>query len=240
MNMTLLWFGTLCVFMPSVLFDSSSFSPGTDRLLRLSRFISVLMVLAYAGYMVFQMFTHKDLYEEDGDSASDDEKSRCSDDQPLLQMAGGSDDHTIAVAPDTPRPVKSDDEDEDGPSISRTSAVTTMGVVALLIAILSDYLVTSIVGAAVEMNVPLPFLVVILLPIINNARSSTQILVLILPFAVLLAWMMGQPMDLNLNTFESWILLMTVILVYPSSSSHFFISHDGIANWLRGMILLLA
>lgn len=44
------------------------------------------------------------------------------------------------------------------------------------------------------------------------AGSSTQVGVLVVPFCVVLAWMMGQPLDLNFNEFEALVLFISVLL----------------------------
>jgi hypothetical protein len=44
------------------------------------------------------------------------------------------------------------------------------------------------------------------------AGSSTQIGVLVVPFCVVLAWMMGQPLDLNFKEFEALVLFISVLL----------------------------
>lgn len=35
---------------------------------------------------------------------------------------------------------------------------------------------------------------------------------LVVPFCVVLAWMMGQPLDLNFNEFEALVLFISVLL----------------------------
>ena len=35
---------------------------------------------------------------------------------------------------------------------------------------------------------------------------------LVVPFCVILAWIMGQPLDLNFNGFEAMVLFMSVLL----------------------------
>lgn len=44
------------------------------------------------------------------------------------------------------------------------------------------------------------------------AGSATQIAALVMPGSVLLAWVMGQPLDLNFNSFETATLFITVLL----------------------------
>ena len=62
--------------------------------------------------------------------------------------------------------------------------------------------------------------------------SSTQVGVLVVPFCVVLAWMMGQPLDLNFNSFETTTLFISVLLAIT-------VMQDGTSNWLKGVLLLL-
>ncbi|KAK3250727.1 hypothetical protein CYMTET_39906 [Cymbomonas tetramitiformis] len=63
--------------------------------------------------------------------------------------------------------------------------------------------------------------------------SSTQIAVFVLPLCVVVGWVMGQPLDLNMHVFETVTLVMTVITVA-------FCISDGESNWLKGLTLILA
>ena len=49
---------------------------------------------------------------------------------------------------------------------------------------------------------------------------------LIIPFTVILGWMMGVPMDLNFNEFETGAYVLTVLLAVLTI-------HDGMANYLK-------
>ena len=62
--------------------------------------------------------------------------------------------------------------------------------------------------------------------------SSTQVAMLLLPFAVMLAWAMGKGLSLDLGSFEAGVLLSTVLL------SSIMLA-DGSCNWLKGLVLLL-
>jgi Ca2+:H+ antiporter len=84
--------------------------------------------------------------------------------------------------------------------------------------------------------VPLPFISVIILPIVGNAAehasaimfalkdkldislgvaigSSTQISMFVIPFCVIIGWPMGTQMDLNFQLFETGTLFITVLVV---------------------------
>lgn len=47
----------------------------------------------------------------------------------------------------------------------------------------------------------------------HAAGSATQVATLVVPFTVVLAWMMGRPLDLNFNAFEAFILTASVLIV---------------------------
>jgi Ca2+:H+ antiporter len=63
--------------------------------------------------------------------------------------------------------------------------------------------------------------------------SATQVLVLIVPFCVVLAWAMGSPLDLNFNEFEAAVLFVSVLLATV-------VLQDGTANYLKGLLLVCA
>lgn len=120
---------------------------------------------------------------------------------------------------------------------------------------MSEYLVNAIEGASVAMSIPVAFISVILLPIVGNAAehagavmfavkdkldislgvaigSSTQIAMFGIPFCVVVGWIMGRPMDLNFQLFETATLFMSVLVVA-------FMLQDGTSNYFKGLMLLL-
>jgi Ca2+:H+ antiporter len=126
----------------------------------------------------------------------------------------------------------------------------------VLISLLSDYLVSTIEGASASWDFSVAFISVILLPIVGNAAehasavmfamknkmdislgvavgSATQIALLVIPFCVIAGWVIDQPMDLNMEVFETATLFTTVVTVA-------FVCQDGKSNWLKGLVLILA
>lgn len=63
--------------------------------------------------------------------------------------------------------------------------------------------------------------------------SSTQIAVCVLPFLVLLGWILGKDLDLNFGAYESACVFLTVVSVT-------FAIKDGESNWLVGATLICA
>lgn len=61
--------------------------------------------------------------------------------------------------------------------------------------------------------------------------SSMQIALLVTPFMVILGWIIGQPMSLHFQTFETVIFFISTYLTYH-------VVQDGKSNYLEGAMLL--
>ncbi|MGF1515959.1 MAG: calcium/proton exchanger [Elainellaceae cyanobacterium] len=127
-------------------------------------------------------------------------------------------------------------------------------VATVMVAIESEFLVSTLEEATEEIGLTRLFTGVILLPIIGNAAehatavtvaiknkmdlsisvavgSTLQIALFVAPLLVLVGWFTGQPMDLNFNPFE---LVAVAVSVFVANS----VSSDGSSNWLEGALLL--
>ncbi|KAL0562976.1 hypothetical protein V5O48_019102, partial [Marasmius crinis-equi] len=151
---------------------------------------------------------------------------------------------------------EAEEEEEETPQMSFPMALVLLAIVTVLVAVTAEWLVDSINGM-VE-NSPIitkEFIGIILLPIVGNAAehvtavtvsvkdkltlslgvavgSSIQIALFVIPFTVLLAWMMGKPLTLLFDPYESITLFLAVIVVN-------YCVQDGKSNWLEGLILML-
>ncbi|TYK01087.1 vacuolar cation/proton exchanger 3-like isoform X1 [Cucumis melo var. makuwa] len=200
-NSGLLLMAVMGLLFPAVLRSTHTELHSGKSELALSRFSSGIMLVAYAAYLVFQLKSDKNLYlpvdEVDNEGSSDD---------------------------------------EEAPEISMWESIVWLSILTIWISVLSEYLVNAIEGASVAMNIPVAFISVILLPIVGNAAehagaimfamkdkldislgvaigSSTQISMFGIPFCVVIGWIMGCPMDLNFQLFETATLFITVIVV---------------------------
>ncbi|TYK19377.1 vacuolar cation/proton exchanger 5 isoform X1 [Cucumis melo var. makuwa] len=190
--------------------------------LALSRFSSCIMLLAYAAYLFFQLRSQTNLYSSVYEEETHSEESS--------------------------------DEDE-APEISKWESVIWLSILTVWISVLSKYLVDAIEIASESLKIPVSFISVILLPIVGNAAehasaimfamkdkldislgvaigSSTQISMFGIPFCVVTGWIMGQPMDLNFQLFETATLFITVIVVA-------FLLQEGTSNYFKGLMLIL-
>ncbi|PKA64027.1 Vacuolar cation/proton exchanger 2 [Apostasia shenzhenica] len=221
-NSGLLLMAVMGLMFPAVLhFTHSEVHFGKSEL-SLSRFSSCVMLVAYASYLFFQLKGRHKLYSpvDEGEKENDD-----------------------------------DSDEEDIPEITLWESVAWLAVLTAWVSILSGYLVDAIQGASEAMNMPVAFISVVLLPIVGNAAehasaimfamkdklditlgvaigSSTQISMFLIPFCVVIGWIMGKEMDLNFQLFETASLFITVLVVA-------FMLQEGTANYFKGLMLIL-
>nr|VDC81748.1 unnamed protein product [Brassica rapa] len=221
-NSGLLLMAVMGILFPAVLYYTHSEVHTGSSELALSRFSSCIMLIAYAAYLFFQLKSQSSSYSRLEEEANQNEE------------ASG--------------------EDED-PEISKWEAIIWLSILTAWVSLLSGYLVDAIEGASVSWNIPIAFISVILLPIVGNAAehagaimfamkdkldlslgvaigSSIQISMFVVPFCVVIGWMMGEQMDLNFQLFETAMLFITVIVVA-------FFLQEGTSNYFKGLMLIL-
>jgi len=148
------------------------------------------------------------------------------------------------------------EDDDDERILGAKGAVMWLAVITFFIAVLSEYMVDAIRGAAAELQVPDLFLGTIIIPIVGNAAehaaaiifaaknkmelslgiavgSATQIALFVVPLCVVIAWFFDIPLSLDFHPFETGCLLLTVMLVAS-------ITQTGESNWLQGIMLIVA
>lgn len=220
-NSGLLLMAVMGIMFPAVLhFTHSEVHFGKSEL-SLSRFSSCIMLVAYASYLYFQLRCQQNLYSP---------------------VEGEEENHD-------------DSDEEEAPELTQWEAVGWLAILTVWVSILSGYLVDAIQGASDSLNMPVAFISVILLPIVGNAAehasaimfamkdklditlgvaigSSTQISMFVIPFCVVVGWIMGKPMDLNFQLFETATLFITVLVVA-------FMLQEGTSNYFKGLMLIL-
>lgn len=187
-------------------------------MLMLSHGTAIILLLLYVLYLVFQLKTHTSMFDAENAAADDD-----------------------------------DDEESEEPQMSPWAAAFVLIVVTVMVAICAEYLVDSIDSLVAEFNISKTFVGLILLPIVGNAAehvtaivvalkdkmdlamgvaigSSMQIALLVTPFLVILGWIMGQPMTLHFETFETVVFFVSVLVVT-------YVIGDGKSNYLEGAMV---
>ncbi|KAH1197134.1 hypothetical protein AAZX31_18G070000 [Glycine max] len=221
-NSGLLLMAVMGILFPAVLhYTHTEVRVGKSEL-SLSRLSSCIMLVAYVAYLFFQLKSQRSLYV----SVNEDES----------QNGNNS-------------------NDDESPDISKWETLIWLSVMTAWISILSEYLVGAMEGASMAWEIPVAFISVILLPLVGNAAehasaimfamkdkldislgvaigSSTQISMFVIPFCVVIGWIIGQPMDLNFQLFETAALFLTVIVVA-------FMLQEGTANYFKGLMLIL-
>ncbi|KAF8625549.1 hypothetical protein AX15_005316 [Amanita polypyramis BW_CC] len=167
------------------------------------------------------------------------------------QSITGSNDGTPT---DEERGTKDDNDSEEMPEMNLIVALLLLVGVTVLVAVTSEFLVDSINGLTATGTITEEFVGLILLPIVGNAAehvtavtvsvkdklnlslgvavgSSIQISLFVIPFVVVLGWILGKPMSLLFDGYESIALFLSVLTVN-------YVVQDGKSNWLEGMILI--
>ncbi|KAI0714467.1 Sodium/calcium exchanger protein-domain-containing protein [Cerioporus squamosus] len=146
------------------------------------------------------------------------------------------------------------EEEVEQPQMSVPLTIGLLVVVTVLVAVTAEFLVDSIDGLTASGHISKEFVGLILLPIVGNAAehvtavtvsvkdkltlslgvavgSSIQIALFVIPFIVTLGWIIGKPMSLLFDPFESVVLFLSVLVVN-------YTVQDGKSNWLEGMVLM--
>ncbi|KZV53424.1 vacuolar cation/proton exchanger 3-like [Dorcoceras hygrometricum] len=221
-NSVMLLLGLLCHLLPLMLklsgTPAASIAAGQ---LQLSRASCVVMLVGYIVYLLFQLWTHRQLLEDE----------EANDDGDLIS------------------------DEKHGPVIGFWSACFWLVLMTGIIAPLSEYIVASIEVTSDAWGLSVSFISVILLPIVGNAAehagaiifafknkldisiglalgSATQIAMFVIPLSVLMSWIMGMDMDLDLNPLETSCLAMSILVTA-------FTLQDGKSHYLKGLVLVL-
>lgn len=205
--------------------------PGSSDtlILSLSRGVSIILLVVYILYLLFQLKTHKSLFEEQAQEADDG----------II---------TTSLPPD-----ESDVKPEEQ-KLSVLSSIIVLIVATTLVSVCADYLVGSIDDIVESSGLSKTFIGLIVIPIVGNAAehvtaiivamkdkmdlaigvavgSSLQIAIFVTPFMVLVGWIIDVPMSLYFSTFETAILFVSVFITN-------LVILDGELNWLEGAMLL--
>ncbi|XP_074560488.1 vacuolar cation/proton exchanger 1b-like isoform X2 [Curcuma longa] len=205
-NTGLLLLGALChtllLLFRYAVNSSDKMEDSTAPALALSRACSIIMLLGYVAYLFFQLKTHSQLFE-------------------------------------SPKGEEEDNDDvvtEDKPVIGFASAMAWLVAMTIVISILSEYVVETIEAVSDSWGLSVGFISIILLPIVGNAAehagamifafknklditlgvslgSATQISMFVVPLCVIVAWITGIKMDLDLNLLETGSLIMAILVI---------------------------
>lgn len=188
-----------------------------EQILAVSRGTAIVLLILYVMYLWFQLKTHSNLFVLESQQNADGEPEE--------------------------------------PAMGAIAAGLVLIVTTVLVSICADYLVGSIDDIVEKAHISKTFIGLILIPIVGNAAehvtavvvavknkmdlamgvaigSSIQIALLVTPFLVILGWaVLGQPMSLHFETFETVAFAFSVLVVC-------YTVQDGKSNYLEGAMLL--
>ncbi|KAK9699119.1 hypothetical protein RND81_08G154000 [Saponaria officinalis] len=220
-NCFLLLLGLFCHILP-LLLKMAAKSGEIDAALptlSLSRAGSIVMLVAYVAYLVFQLWTHRQLFETKEDS---DEDETVEEEVPVIGFWSGFSwlaGMTVVIALLSEFIVGSIEDASESWGIS----VSFISIILL-----------PIVGNAAEHAGAIIFAFKNKLDISLGVAlgSATQISMFVVPLCVIVAWIMGIQMDLDFNTVETGCLALSIILTA-------FTLQDGTSHYMKGIVLLL-
>jgi Ca2+:H+ antiporter len=226
----------------------------------LSRGTAIILLVVYGCYLYFQLKTHSAMYAEESQKVPIKSRKQSiqnvggADGSAVVGAASHVEGGTDTTLRDQQEPV-ADKQEPDGQKLHLAVAVFTLAASTALVSICAEFMVDSISSITSGDNgISIVFVGLILLPIIGNASehisavtvackdkmdlsigialgSSMQIALLIIPFIVILGWILGNDdMNLSFDGFQIVVLFVSVLLV------NYLIS-DGKSNWLEGVLL---
>jgi Ca2+:H+ antiporter len=211
------------LIIPATLYAALAKSPkgSEDNILVLSHGTAIILLILYILYLYFQLKSHRRLFDEESESNS--------------------------IAQD-------DDAHHEGHILAPIPAGVVLLVVTVIVAVCAEYLVDSIDSIVETAHISKTFIGLILIPIVGNAAehvtavvvaykdkmdlaigvaigSSMQIALFVTPFMVILGWIIGQPMTLHFQGFETVVFFLSVLVVN-------YLIQDGKSNYLEGAMCL--
>ncbi|KAH8826572.1 calcium/proton exchanger [Flagelloscypha sp. PMI_526] len=239
-NSSLLVIAVIAVLLPGAFSFSSTQANERVDILHMSHGV------IYGGYLVFQLYSHATMYgDESGDIAKSTKyEPRKSKKKEGETDAEGGDQHEN----------EEEEEEVEEPQMTTVAGIVLLVIVTVLVALTAEWLVDSIDGMTKSAGISKEFVGIILLPIVGNAAehvtaitvsvkdklnlslqvavgSSIQIALFVIPFIVTLAWIIGKPLSMLFDPYESIALFLAVITVN-------YVVQDGKSNWLEGLILM--
>ncbi|KAI9085125.1 hypothetical protein K1719_032941 [Acacia pycnantha] len=218
-NSLMLLLALLCHMLPMLFrYATSSTALAADPSLQLSRASSIVMLIAYFAYLVFQLWTHRQLFEAQDEDDNDDSVSE----QAVIGFWSGFSwlaGMTVFIALLSEYVVETIEDASDSWGLS----VSFLSIILL-----------PIVGNAAEHAGAIIFAFKNNLDISLGVAlgSATQISLFVVPLCVIISWIMGNKMDLNFNPVETGSLALAIIATA-------FTLQDGTSHYMKGFILLL-
>ncbi|KAN0103667.1 Sodium/calcium exchanger domain containing protein [Russula decolorans] len=274
LDLSLLTLSVIAVLLPAAFHNAVQPTDGVDPLtnqqeghniLSISHGVAVISIFIYLCFLVFQLFSHKNLFDNrhtDGQQPiayPSNLAKRLHISERRIPPASSSPPPTDGVMDPDQRDARSLEEGLEEGEIEESemgllTTIILLFVITVLVAITAVFLVDSIDGLTSSGHISKGFVSLILLPNVANAAdhaiiilgslkrdlntslgaamgSSIQMALFVIPFVVILGWILGKPLTLLFDPLESIVLFLSVLTVN-------YVVQDGKSNWLEGMILI--
>lgn len=209
-NSSLLLLAVIALIVPTV-FHASATNSSDDSVLQLSRIVSLLLLLIYALFLLFQLKTHAALFATDG--AHHENPSMEKRDAIILLVIA-----TILVSFMAEILVHSLEDAAEELHIPHLF----IGIILLpLFGNAAEHFTAVTVAGKNKMD--LSFAI--------SVGSSTQIAVFIAPLIVVVSWAIGVPLSFEFGLLETTSAFLAVLIANT-------VAVDGKSNWLEGAMLL--
>ncbi|KAK0485145.1 calcium proton exchanger [Armillaria novae-zelandiae] len=251
----------------------------TSDILNVSYGTSIVLLFIYISYLVFQLFSHASFYADEGEEQVKSTcypKKKAELETPETS-AVSSPTSTVVDPPMDNSDIEcgsanSEEKETKQPQLGIWVTVGLLIVVTVLVAVTVNCLIESVNGLVQYRHISKEFVGVIILPFVCRAPdgvtivttsvqkelnfsmgiaigSSIQIALSVIPFIVLLGWMMGKPLTLLFDPYESITMFLTGIdlsnafkataqLIMAVVLTVNYVVLDNKSNWLEGMILI--
>ncbi|KAH7647008.1 calcium antiporter [Cryptosporidium bovis] len=257
---SLLMLSCMAISIPTIV---AQFDLPQHNILMISRLTAILLSFTYVLFLFFQLYTHFNLFRDDNILFSNGNvlPATSSDINPVKKFnlfsifeTFGQNSSNLSAFQDVN--YKLYDVCLEFPTLSWQIGVALTILCTVLISVISEFLMESISGFVSEWGFSENFIGVILLPLVGNAAehitavsvaiknkvdltmgvavgSSTQIALFVVPFSVIVGWLLCKPMTLSFTPVSAIILLLTNLIVIG-------IVQDGESNWFEGVLLIIS
>lgn len=226
---------TASLIIPATL--SAVFKGSTnDMILMLSHGTSIILLILYVLYLFFQLKTHANLFDEEGQGEDGEDGP-----EPVILTPWAAAVAlvviTVAVAVCAEYLVDSIGAVTEAAGISKTF----IGLILLpIVGNAAEHVTAVVVALKDKMDLAIGVAI----------GSSMQIALLVTPFLVILGWIMGQEMTLRFETFETVVFFLAVLVtnyliavcftLIPLLVAYFIDGRlqDGKSNYLEGAMLI--
>ncbi|KAG8740659.1 hypothetical protein FRC10_004069 [Ceratobasidium sp. 414] len=268
LNSSLLTISVIAVLLPAAFHFAVKTTSDPDEgfdILHMSHGVAIVLLLIYACYLFFQLWSHAHLYDE-GEHSGDAVASTA---YPVGRSLKGTGRSLKGFAMSAigkkqsadeeahPEPLHREEEEEEveEPQLNVVSAILLLVIVTVFVAFTAEFLVDSIDGLTATGGISKEFVGLILLPIVGNAAEHVTAVTVSVKDKLDLSIGVAVGSSIQIALFVIPLLVIIAwgldkpltLLNDPFESVVLFLSvlvvnyvvSDGKSNWLEGMILMM-